>query len=554
MPSPFRRWRQQDVLLDWAWILAFTGLALILFTVNLGGPILRDWDEGTVAQVAREIWRSPGLSGWLHPTVFGTPYANKPPLLHGLIALAYHFGGVNEWTARLPGALLTAVSVPILYGIGRQLWPTRLPAIFSTTVYLTLLPVVRHGRMAMLDGAILCFFLGTAWAAVRSRRDTRWALGIGLGMGLMCLTKGILGLLLGGLLLVFLLWDTPRLGRSPYLWGGILLGLAPAEAWYVNQILNQAEGFFQASLIDQSLKRVWSPVEDHRQPPYYYLLELLEWAWPWLLFWPWGLRQAWQERWQSWSKLVLVWTVGYLGAITLMQTKLPWYIMPLYPAMALAIGPVLADAWHRGGGFSIKPYTPGRYPRGWGWGLGVMAIAALSGLLYLNFWDANPTPAYNWPLAAVGIGTAMALGLLGRQDPQFIPVLAWSWLIGIALLMASPHWVLELNGWPGAKPMGEMVQQVPAGAVVYTTDRIDRPSVNFYGDRPVIPLCSLQLATHPFLPDTYVLRRLDRGEAWPGVTVKAIAATEGWQLVNVQGTAKAFRRQAQQRCNSPESK
>ncbi|MCY7285248.1 MAG: phospholipid carrier-dependent glycosyltransferase, partial [Cyanobacteria bacterium CAN_BIN43] len=97
-------------------ILALTVVAIALFTVNLGGVPLRDWDEGLVAQVAREIWQAPlGSLTWLYPTIWGEPYLNKPPLVHGLVAIAYSLGGVNEWTARLPGALLTACSVPLLY-------------------------------------------------------------------------------------------------------------------------------------------------------------------------------------------------------------------------------------------------------------------------------------------------------------------------------------------------------------------------------------------------------------------------------------------------------
>ena len=41
---------------DGVWVVVLLSAALLLFTINLGGLALRDWDEGTVAQVAREIW------------------------------------------------------------------------------------------------------------------------------------------------------------------------------------------------------------------------------------------------------------------------------------------------------------------------------------------------------------------------------------------------------------------------------------------------------------------------------------------------------------------
>jgi len=69
------------------WLFSLLVISLILWLIFLGNSPLRDWDEGTVAQVAREIWRAPlGSMHWLYPTLGGEPYHNKPPLIHLLIA------------------------------------------------------------------------------------------------------------------------------------------------------------------------------------------------------------------------------------------------------------------------------------------------------------------------------------------------------------------------------------------------------------------------------------------------------------------------------------
>ena len=97
------------------WLITLLLGSLILWLIFLGNSPLRDWDEGTVAQVAREIWRAPvGSMGWLYPVLRDQPYHNKPPLIHILIAWTYSLGGVNEFTTRLPSAVLTALGVPIL--------------------------------------------------------------------------------------------------------------------------------------------------------------------------------------------------------------------------------------------------------------------------------------------------------------------------------------------------------------------------------------------------------------------------------------------------------
>ena len=66
------------------------------------------------------------------------------------------------------------------------------PALFSTLVYLTLLPVVRHGRLAMLDGMAISFFLILLFCILKARDQKKYAIGIGLCLGLITLTKGML--------------------------------------------------------------------------------------------------------------------------------------------------------------------------------------------------------------------------------------------------------------------------------------------------------------------------------------------------------------------------
>ena len=107
---------------DLAWLLILWGAAILLFCIDLGGVPLRDWDEGTVAQVAREIAQRDSWTAWLYPQLWGQPYLNKPPFLHGLIAMAFQTWEVHAWTARLPGAFLTATAVPMLYLLGREIF------------------------------------------------------------------------------------------------------------------------------------------------------------------------------------------------------------------------------------------------------------------------------------------------------------------------------------------------------------------------------------------------------------------------------------------------
>lgn len=466
---------------DRLWVLGLLLAAFLLYTINLGGLPLRDWDEGIVAQVARDMARAPeGSLRWLYPTLAGVPYLNKPPLMHLLIAGAYGVGGMNEWTTRLPGAILTALSVPLLYGIGRELFPQRLPAIFSAWVYLTLLPVVRHGRLAMLDGAVLCFFLFTLWCLLRSRRDLRYCLGVGVGFGLICLTKGILGVLLGAIACFFLFWDTPRLLTSAYLWLGILIGSAPVAFWYIAQFQHYGQVFIDNGLVGQSLKRIWTPIENHAGPPWYYLLEILKYSGPWLLFLPQSFRLAWENRNLGWAKLVLVWSGVYLFVISVMTTKLPWYVLPIYPALALAVGAFLADIWNWPSNKS--------YPRTWAIVLGLIALVGWVGSLYFGFFAPKLEPDLQLILASTAMTMTLAAVLVARRDLQFLLILFWGMYVSLVLLMLSDHWVWELAEAYPVKPVAAMIQRhTPVGAKVYTSYPYFRPSLDFYSDRSVIP-------------------------------------------------------------------
>lgn len=475
--------------IDYLWILGLLLAALLVFLYNLGGLPLRDWDEGIVAQVAREIWRAKaGSLTWLHPTIGGMPYLNKPPLMHWLVALSYHVWGVSEWSTRLPGAILTAISVPLLYATARELLARRTPAIWAALVYLTLLPVVRHGRMAMLDGAILCFFLLLLFCLLRTRRDLRWGLGVGIAFGLLGLTKGIVALLLGAIGLSFVIWDTPRLLSSGYVWLGVLLGSLPVALWFGAQWLHYGGQFLNFNLVSQSLSRAWVPVENNAGPLWFYLVEIAKYSAPWLLFLPQGFRQVWENRNLGWAKLILIWVVGYLLVISLMSTKLPWYVLPVYPALAIVVGVQFAEVWDPEDVFGARQLPRPRYPVFWTIGLALLSIAGWVGCVYFGN---GPTPNAEIQIlaAAIGITLTIATLLVIRGDSQFIPVLVWGMYVSLILLTMSHVWIWELNEDYPVKPVAAMIERsTPAGATVRTSHPVHRPSLNFYSDRQVIPM------------------------------------------------------------------
>lgn len=472
--------KSQEYWLEFFYFFGLFCIAIILYTFHLGDLPLRDWDEGTFAQVAKEIYQSSFQDlHWLFPTIWNEPYFNKPPLIHSLTALVYSFAGVNEFTTRIVGASLTALSVPLLYSLARELFLPRNYALFSALVYLTTMPVVRHGRLAMLDGAVLCFQILMMLSILRARRDLRWGLPAGISFALICLSKGwMIGILFVAIAFLFLCWDTPRLISSVYMWFGLFLGAIPVIAWQVAQYKYYGENFINTSIKDQSLDRIFSTVEGHQGPIWYYLLELLKYPHPWLFIAMYGIAIAWKNRNWSWAKFILVWSSAYLVVVSTMRTKLPWYIMPIYPALSISAGVALAEIK------SLPSFQS--YPHAWKGFFGFLSIAVMGGFFYFFL-----TQPYNQNLLIVLglllITFSATTILLSKKDQQFIPVLFWGMYISLMVFFSSDYWLWELNEAYPVKPVAAVVKEkVSPKETVYISFDYERPSMNFYSEHRVI--------------------------------------------------------------------
>ena len=471
--------RQNEMWLECFYFTSLFVAALVLFLANLGYLPLLDFNEGIVGQVAKEISQNFDTpANWIFPTLWGEPYLTQPPLVHDLIAIAYRLFGVSEFTTRLPGALLGAVSVILVYNVGREIFVARFPALFSALVYLTCLPVVRYSRLAMLDGPLLCFELLAVWAILRSRRDFRWSLLAGLGLGLMSLTKGIVSLQILVIFGVFLLWDTPRLLTSSYFLGGIVLGALPGIGWYLAQWFHYHDLKTTADFLNLFLGRVSTASLTSRLSAEYVLLGGIQYIFPWSIAMLAGLKLSIHHvRW-GWGRLLIAWTAIYLPLACLIFNREYWSILPLYPGLALATGRQL-DLIR-----NLPSYI--RYPQVWTYGFVLMAaVASFAGLHwgirnYVDFY----LPFICGSFAVTFAATAIAIA--GR-DKQFIPLLFWGLFVSLFLLVISPHWIWELNTVEPVKPIAELIRQhTSEKEVIYTSMTQKRNSLDFYSDRQIV--------------------------------------------------------------------
>lgn len=461
-------------------ITGLTLAALMLWLSQLGNLALRDWDEGYYATVSQDMFNR---QAWLFPTYQGQPFWLKPPLLFWLMHLSYQLGGVNEFASRLPSAVITAMGIPLIYLVAKVLYKNRLTAFFSATVYLTLLPVVRLGRLAMLDGMINTFLLLSLWGLLQGLNTPVWLIFVGLGLGLIALCKGVLAIAFLGLLLGFIIWERqyPVL-RSAWWWLGLGLGFLPVIAWYGLQIQHYGQEFIQVHFLSQSVERLNTAVEGNTGPFFFYGLEVLKYTAPWLFFLVPGMVRQWQQLPQRSAKVTLGIGFGFFLIISLMQTKLPWYVMPFYIFFALMTGDYL----------SYLTTQAKTYPRLITYLLGLVSLVGLGGWIYFTFF------AFQLPLSLITGCLTLTLSLttfyFSRHQSQALYCLIVGLYLTLGLLMLSPVWNWELNEAFAVKPVGALLKsQTPPQTIIYTSFAYSRPSLDFYSDRQVLAVGEKEL-------------------------------------------------------------
>jgi 4-amino-4-deoxy-L-arabinose transferase-like glycosyltransferase len=342
---------------QWSPLLLLGGTAAF-YLVRLGASGLYDPNEGMYAEIPREMVL---LRDWLTPHFNFIRYFEKPPLLYWLTALSYQFLGFSEFSSRLATALAAVAGVGVTYGIGRDLWGRR-SGLASGLILATSFGYFIFSRIIVTDMLFTALLAATFWATLRGLLDERRRLGIMLmayvAMGLAILTKGLIGLVfplltVGGFVLLTRDWQLLR--RLELLRGGAAF-LAITVPWHILVGLKNS-GFFWFYFVHEHFLRFVGQRElDYAPMPLYaFLIMVVIWAFPWSVFLPVALRRYWPRAVKSREDrgflFVLLWAASVIGFFALTPSRLEYYSMPAFPALALLVGRL----W----GVEISP-RPGR--------------------------------------------------------------------------------------------------------------------------------------------------------------------------------------------------
>ena len=328
---------------------------------NLGAHSLWDIDEGLNAEAAREMLVR---GNWITPTFNGELRAAKPALLYWLQMVSYLAFGVNEWAARLPSVLATWASVLLTYGLTRRMFDAR-TGLLAGLVLVTSVEVCLLAHAATPDAVLLACTLLTFYAFWRGAADggRAWFVPTGIAAGLAVLAKGPVGVLLPATIIgLFFLWNGQwrRLADRRLISGGVAFALV-ALPWYVAVSVTTQATFIRDFLVKNNVARFLQPMEGHAGPLYYHAVGLLVFFAPWCAFLGPTLWHAWREsrgrtlpgfrpphgappdsaesaaarRGIEACRLLICWFAAYLVVFSIAATKLPNYVLPLYPALAI---------------------------------------------------------------------------------------------------------------------------------------------------------------------------------------------------------------------------
>ena len=329
-------------------ILLLLLLCTALFFWQLDAYSLFDETEAKQAEIARQMWVR---NDWITPFYNGEIYFDKPILLHWLIALGFPIFGLSEWAVRLPSALAATGLVLSTWLFTAQFTNSRIALLAATMLAAnpSTFALGRTGQHDMLlvffmTAGLYCWYLGYS-------TGHRWAyLAYFALTELAVMAKGPLGAVLSIMAIgFFVLWVgrwREQLTIIPWKWG-LLIFAGLTLPWYALVILINGQEFFYNFFVYNNLTRFVEVNQNQAGPWYYYIPIILIDFFPWIALSPVGLlgigkwRSFGMGKWQHKSRrqqlplFLLIWFFSVLIFMTVAATKLPWYVYPGFPALAI---------------------------------------------------------------------------------------------------------------------------------------------------------------------------------------------------------------------------
>ncbi|MDZ4830636.1 MAG: glycosyltransferase family 39 protein [Phycisphaerae bacterium] len=328
-----------------AWMGLCAAIAL-LWTSALDHPLYPS-DEGRYGSIAARMAES---GDWLVPQFRGQAHLTKPPLTYWLQGIGVLAFGRTELAVRLPSLLAsTVVLIVIFTSVGRI--RGRTAATCAAMLYGILPLGLAFGRLGSTDAILNCWWtiaLVAGYRAVTERSRAAAAI-FWIAIALAALTKGPLAL---GPIGIVVFWrllagDVGSLRWLRPAWG-VPLAIMPLATWAIAITAN--EPALLTTWWNESIGRATGDL-GKRDVWWYFVPIFLAGMFPAsaMLTLP-GFNLSWRAAWQrtrdgSFESLCVVGVVLPLLVFSVAEGKLPSYILPVGPSLAMLVGVMLATRW-----------------------------------------------------------------------------------------------------------------------------------------------------------------------------------------------------------------
>ncbi len=370
--SPRRRLPSWATAREVAVFLAFTILFLSYgLTPLLGGDGLGlvGADEPRYAQIAHEMLdrfdSAKTLKGHLiacvTPYLYGRPWLEKPALYYWRAMAMFKEFGVQDWSARLPSFTFAFVMVCLIYLHMRRFRPGgHLDAALITVTCAGIIAFSRGASTDMQMAAPLAIGL-LGWYAWYETDSKFWLYDIYFFTGLATLAKGPVALFLAIIIIgafAFLRKEWSILRRSLW-WPGIVLYFAIVLPWFI-AVQRENPTFFREFFLEHNLERFATDRYQHEQPFWYYLVVVVLAMMPWAVIAvralidgvqtsvaEWRLRHSKSGKpyasrpGDAFPEFLVLWALVPVVFFSFSQSKLPGYILPSIPPLAILTGDYL---------------------------------------------------------------------------------------------------------------------------------------------------------------------------------------------------------------------
>ena len=332
--------KKQLLIIHLIIVLSFS---YILFFYGIGDYALKEPDEGRYAEIPREMLE---LNNYIVPHLNHVRYFEKPPLFYWAVAASYKLFGINEWSFRFVNALSAFLCTLVLYFTSRR-WFNERTAILSATILAFSFGFFSMARIVTTDmfftlwlfASLLCFL------GFYKERKAFFIYLFYVFLALATLTKGIVAIILFFITIFIFLIIEKRLAflKEIRITKGVVIFGMVVLPWFTTISIKESE-FFYFFVIDQHFLRFLTSKHKRTGSLFYFFPVLLGGMFPWSIFIPRSIIALWKK---SEIRLLIVWSGIVFLFFSISKSKLPPYILPIFPALAMVLGCFFDNIWGR---------------------------------------------------------------------------------------------------------------------------------------------------------------------------------------------------------------